>query len=55
VFGWPGLGQLTLTAAQSSDRPVVLGMVLLVAFALVLANLVTDLIYARVDPRIRYR
>ncbi len=55
VFGWPGLGQLTLTAAQSSDRPVVLGMVLLVAFALVLANLLTDLVYARVDPRIRYR
>jgi peptide/nickel transport system permease protein len=55
VFGWPGLGRLVLSAAQTRDHPVLLGMVLLVAFSLVLANLVTDLIYARVDPRIRYR
>jgi peptide/nickel transport system permease protein len=55
VFGWPGLGRLVLSAAQTRDHPVLLGMVLLVAFSLVVANLVTDLIYARVDPRIRYR
>jgi peptide/nickel transport system permease protein len=55
VFGWPGLGRLVLSAAQTRDHPVLLGMVLLVAFSLVLANLVTDLVYARVDPRIRYR
>jgi peptide/nickel transport system permease protein len=55
VFGWPGLGRLVLSAAQTRDHPVLLGMVLLVAFALVIANLVTDLVYARVDPRIRYR
>ena len=55
VFGWPGLGRLVLSAAQTRDHPLLLGMVLLVAFSLVLANLVTDLIYARVDPRIRYR
>ena len=55
VFGWPGLGRLVLSAAQTRDRPVLLGMVLLVAFSLVLANLATDLVYARVDPRIRYR
>jgi len=55
VFGWPGLGRLVLSAAQTRDRPVLLGMVLFVAFSLVLANLVTDLVYARVDPRIRYR
>lgn len=55
VFGWPGLGRLVLSAAQTRDHPVLLGMVLLVAFSLVLANLVTDLLYARVDPRIRYR
>jgi peptide/nickel transport system permease protein len=55
VFGWPGLGRLVLSAAQTRDHPVLLGMVLMVAFSLVLANLVTDLVYARVDPRIRYR
>ena len=55
VFGWPGLGRLVLSAARTRDHPVLLGMVLLVAFSLVLANLVTDLLYARVDPRIRYR
>ena len=55
VFGWPGLGRLVLSAAQTRDHPVLLGMVLVVAFCLVLANLLTDLVYARVDPRIRYR
>ena len=55
VFGWPGLGRLVLSAAQTRDHPLLLGMVLLVAFSLVLANLLTDLVYARVDPRIRYR
>jgi len=55
VFGWPGLGRLVLSAAQTRDHPVLLGMVLLVSFSLVLANLVTDLVYSRVDPRIRYR
>ncbi len=55
VFGWPGLGRLVLSAAQTRDHPLLLGMVLLAAFSLVLANLVTDLLYARVDPRIRYR
>ncbi len=55
VFGWPGLGRLVLSAAQTRDHPLLLGMVLLVAFTLVLANLITDLVYSRVDPRIRYR
>ncbi|HEX2048537.1 MAG TPA: ABC transporter permease [Acidimicrobiales bacterium] len=55
VFGWPGLGRLVLSAAQTRDHPVLLGMVLVVAFSLVVANLLTDLLYSRVDPRIRYR
>ena len=54
VFAWPGLGQLLLNATQTSDHPVLLGMVLLVAFSVVLANLLTDLAYAWIDPRIRY-
>ena len=55
VFGWPGLGGLLLSAAQNRDHPVMLGLVLLVAFSVVLTNLLTDLTYAWIDPRIRYR
>ncbi len=54
VFAWPGLGTLLLTAANNRDHPVMIGLVLLVAFSVVLANLLTDLVYAWIDPRIRY-
>lgn len=54
VFGWPGIGRLLVTAIQTRDAPVVLGVFLLVAVTVVVANLVTDLVYARLDPRIRY-
>ncbi|MFP5377467.1 MAG: ABC transporter permease [Acidimicrobiia bacterium] len=55
VFAWPGLGQLLLSAVRTRDYPVLMGVFLLVSLAVVVANLVTDLIYARIDPRIRYR
>ena len=54
VFGWPGLGTLLVTAAQTRDGPLLLGIVFLLAFSVVLANLVTDLVYAWIDPRIRF-
>ena len=54
VFGWPGLGTLLLTASQSRDRPVLLGLVLLVSISVILANLLVDLVYAWIDPRICY-
>ncbi len=54
VFGWPGVGRLLLTAVQTRDAPVILGIFLVVAVTVVIANLVTDLIYAWLDPRIRY-
>lgn len=53
IFAWPGLGRLTLYAIQSRDYPLVQGCVLAVAFGYVLVNLVTDLLYAYVDPRVR--
>lgn len=53
VFGWPGLGRLLVDAAQSGDHAVILGMVLLVSFSVIMANLLTDLAYAWIDPRIR--
>ncbi len=55
VFGWPGVGRLLLGAVNARDIPVVLAVFLLVALTVVVANLATDLAYARVDPRVRYR
>jgi peptide/nickel transport system permease protein len=55
VFGWPGIGRLLVTAMQSRDAPIVLAVFLLVAVAVVIANLLTDLVYTWLDPRVRYR
>ncbi len=55
VFAWPGIGQLLLGAIRTRDYPILMGIFLLVALAVVLANIVTDLVYARIDPRIRFR
>jgi peptide/nickel transport system permease protein len=54
VFAWPGLGQLLLSAIQTRDAPVLLGLFLLVSLAVIIANLLNDLAYAWLDPRIRY-
>ena len=53
VFGWPGLGRLMYEALYARDYPVLMGLFLFVSVAVVLANLATDLSYARLDPRIR--
>jgi ABC-type dipeptide/oligopeptide/nickel transport system permease component len=54
VFAWPGLGQLLLSSVQTRDTPVLLGLFLLVSGAVVVTNLLTDMAYAWLDPRIRY-
>ena len=54
VFAWPGLGRLTITAIQKRDYPLVQGCILIISFSYVLVNLLTDLAYAWVDPRIRF-
>ena len=54
VFGWPGLGRYLVTGISNRDFPVVQGAVLVIAVGFVLANLITDLVYGFVDPRIRY-
>jgi peptide/nickel transport system permease protein len=54
VFGWPGLGRYLVTGISNRDFPVVQGAVLVIAVGFVLANLLTDLVYGFVDPRIRY-
>ncbi len=53
VFALPGMGRLALYAIYQRDYSVIQGVVLVVAFMFVLVNLITDLIYAAVDPRIR--
>ena len=54
VFSWPGLGQLTVTAIGARDYQMVQGVVLLLATIFVLLNLLVDVLYAILDPRIRY-
>ena len=54
VFVWPGLGRLLTDAILQRDFPVIQGGILIVALSMILLNLVTDLLYAVADPRIRY-
>jgi len=55
IFGWPGLGRLILSSSQSRDTPVLLGVLMLIAAAVVLMNLLTDLSYMLIDPRVRLK
>ncbi|KQT92148.1 ABC transporter permease [Marmoricola sp. Leaf446] len=55
AFGLPGLGQMAVDATGSNDLPQVLGVVLLIAVFVAVANLVVDLLYAVIDPRVRTR
>lgn len=53
IFSWPGLGRLTLQAINSRDYPLVQGCFLAISVTYILVNLLTDLVYTLVDPRIR--
>ncbi|PSJ55042.1 ABC transporter permease [Pseudaminobacter soli (ex Li et al. 2025)] len=55
VFGWPGIGQLAWQAIQRIDIPIIMGVTMISAFAIVLGNLLADLIAPWVDPRIKLR
>jgi peptide/nickel transport system permease protein len=55
LFAWPGIGRLTYDAVQARDYPVLQGAVLLVAALFLLVNLLVDVLYARLDPRISVR
>jgi len=54
VFSWPGIGQLAWQAIQIVDIPVIMGVVLVSAMAILLGNLLADLVYPLLDPKIRY-
>ncbi len=54
VFSWPGIGRLLVDSILARDYPVVQGAVLLIAISFILINLLVDLVYGLIDPRIRY-
>ena len=54
IFGWPGVGRLLVESIRLRDYPLLQGSVLLIAFTYLFVNLATDLVYAALDPRIRY-
>lgn len=54
IFAWPGMGRLFLDHVERGDTPVVMGILMLIAVAVVVFQLITDIIYAWLDPRIRY-
>ncbi len=54
IFNWPGIGRLSVQGVIAKDYPVLMGVSLFIGAVVILANLVTDIAYAYVDPRIRY-
>jgi peptide/nickel transport system permease protein len=54
VFNWPGVSSLLVRAVEQRDYPEVLGVVLVVSFLFIVLNLVVDLMYALLDPRVRH-
>lgn len=54
IFGWKGIGKITVDALDKFDFPLVMGSVLLTAFMFIIINLLTDLLYAKIDPRVRF-
>ena len=55
IFNWPGLGRAIVPAIERRDTPVIIGILVFGAFLFVIINLITDLVYALVNPRIRYQ
>jgi peptide/nickel transport system permease protein len=54
IFSWPGMGRLTIDATRDYDYPLLMGVLLITAVLVVFANLLADIAYAVVDPRIKY-
>lgn len=54
IFSWPGIGRLTVLAISSRDYPLLQGCILVIALSYVLVNLLTDVLYSFIDPRVRF-
>ena len=53
MFGWPGMGRLSIDAINDRDYPVLMGLTFIVALTVLFSNLLADILYAFTDPRIR--
>lgn len=54
IFGWPGMGRLFYDSTLRRDYPVMIGVVVIIAVLVILGNLLADIAYTRLDPRVRY-
>ena len=54
VFAWPGVGRMALTAVSGRDFPVVQGVVIMIGVFYIVINLLVDILYVLIDPRIKY-
>ena len=54
IFSWPGMGRLFIESVGERDYYVLMALIILTSFAILIANLLADVIYAIIDPRIRY-
>ena len=55
VFAYPGLGRWAIEAIANNDYPIIQAFILIMAFAFIVGNLVIDIIYALIDPRVRFK
>jgi peptide/nickel transport system permease protein len=53
IFSWPGIGRLTVQAISARDYPLLQGCILVISLSYVLVNLLTDVLYSVIDPRVR--
>ena len=54
IFGWPGLGSLMVQSINARDYPAIMGITVVIAIVVLVGNLLVDLMYNLLDPRIRY-
>jgi len=54
IFAWPGLGRYAFQATTQNDFPAIMGVTLVIALIYLVVNLITDIMYATLDPQIRY-
>jgi peptide/nickel transport system permease protein len=55
VYSWPGLGRLMYDSIYTRDYPVLMGLFIVISISVIIVNLVTDIVYGLLDPRIRHR
>lgn len=54
IYSWPGMGRLFVESVEGRDYPLIMGLILILAVIILIVNLLVDILYAVVDPRVRY-